>query len=169
MNRLLQEGQVDEAIETAARLTAVANASSTYADGVAGGLVFKIVEADLAKAAEWVLRDHTSPLAKTSAFVVSSKMTSDDPVAAANWIQQLPVGRTRDLALHGMITKLSAVDPEAASQWLSLYSSPDVRQRTVPAIFTVWNSIDSVAAGEWVRNLKDVDEKWKAKFMRQSQ
>jgi len=81
-----------------------------------------------------------------------SSWANRDPVGAANWLQGLPVGASRDAAVGSFVGVLSHSDPATAAVWAQ--SIGDDRQRAfqMENVARAWLDEDQRAASAWVQN-----------------
>lgn len=160
-NRLMAEGKTAEAIVAL---------SPAAEEGMHLGLVaYRIAADDPEAAAHWAA---TMPEGKNRDEVVGEAAGTwavRDPAAATQWIEQLPAGALRNQALAGMIERVFELDAEGASRWAPLITDPDLRITNIERIYFEWAHRDRTSAREWVRNVPNVDERWRAKFLRRQQ
>jgi hypothetical protein len=155
---LLDAGKSKDAIAALSKVTEGGTLIST----VAGKLAYQ----DPIATAQWVVDLPESQARQVSAGVLAGAWTARDPAATAAWVEGLPAGATRDEALSGMIATLLDHDPEGASRWVPLFTDP-TQQDVVRRIYFFWAQQNPAAAQEWVRNLPGVDDRWKARFLKQ--
>ena len=70
----------------------------------------------------------------------------NDPQAAAEWIAELPAGRTRDIATERLVDHSSEADPEYALQWALSTSNREHQTDMLHHVFEQWNEADPQAA-----------------------
>ena len=75
-----------------------------------------------------------------------------DPVAASEWISDLPSGRVRDSATLELLRGLRSEDPEMAMHWASSLTDIGLREREMRRVVRRWLYIDSDVAREKLRS-----------------
>ena len=69
---------------------------------------------------------------------------------AANWLDSLPQGKSRDLAVQSFSVMLARNDPASAISWLDTIQDNNIWQGAAQSLAFQWMQIDPVAAKAWV-------------------
>jgi hypothetical protein len=156
--RLVANGQITEAMTALSQTTEAGMSFENVSS--------KIVEDNPEEAARWAASMPEGKAREIATARVAQTWVVRDPEAAAKWVEKLPSGATRNEALVGMIYGIIEIDPEGASRWAPLITDPKQRTTSIERIYSAWYRRDPAAGLEWVRNLPNVDERWRAKFLR---
>ncbi len=70
---------------------------------------------------------------------------------AGGWVQRLPVGSARDVALGAYARQLAHRDASRAMHWLALIGDETWRQTMVEQVVSEWMYYDRDTARNWVR------------------
>jgi hypothetical protein len=74
-----------------------------------------------------------------------------DFAAAAGWLQELPVGPTRDQAAQTLVSLLASQQPDLAAPWISAFSDEAERNKQIERIARKWLATDPNACGKWLQ------------------
>jgi len=119
-------------------------------DLAASGISLGIAERDLNAAVDIASRIgdtgiRTQALEKVGVYA--------NPAAAAQSMQSLPVGPTRDSATKGISRRMSMTDPQAGMEIASKISDTGVRTQAEAAAAWSWYRKDPAAAIQWLQSL----------------
>jgi len=78
--------------------------------------------------------------------MVAGSWYMHDSAAATQWINNLPVGNTKDSAVLAVVMVTGDSDPATAFSWLRTMSNPGKRGTTTTALITQWAKKDPAAA-----------------------
>jgi len=89
---------------------------------------------------------------------VAANWIQSDPVAAANWVNNLPSGDSRDVAAREESKALTNVDPATAFNWATNIGDLQMRSAQARSVIQVWGRTDPAAAAAAVQasNLTDL-------------
>jgi hypothetical protein len=69
-----------------------------------------------------------------------------DPQAASQWANSLPVGNTRDSAVEALVSAVVENDPKSAVAWADTMTDPTTRGNLILNIVSEWAKTDAVGA-----------------------
>jgi hypothetical protein len=161
VNQLLADGKTNEAIATLPQVTRPGRLVNMVADQLAR----ETPEA----AGQWLSWLPESKARQEAAERVTRSWAESDLSSASEWVQQLSSGETKDTAANTMISVIAQRDPESASHWIGLISAPNQRMDGIARVYGYWSGRDPAAAREWVKTVPDVDERWRARFLRKNE
>ena len=84
---------------------------------------------------------------------IAAEYVGRDVQAAADWIEGLPPGRGRDLAVERLVQNMAGVDPVVALEWAETIEDSQLVFIVLPTIATQWAKGDPAGAEDWVRTL----------------
>jgi hypothetical protein len=104
-------------------------------------------------AAEAYVASHLDTLTdRQLASTLASRIYSQDPQHAKDWVLQLPDAEARRQATYGVVVSMALNDPKGAAAWAATLPS-DVRETTLGSAVSWWASNDMDAAGQWINQL----------------
>ncbi|MEM7143595.1 MAG: hypothetical protein AAF591_00580 [Verrucomicrobiota bacterium] len=77
------------------------------------------------------------------------RWAGDDPVAASQYLSDMPASEHRDAAVSGLVSRHRWEDPVAAIVWADSISSEKQRLETITRAGQAWTRLDPTAAAEW--------------------
>ena len=88
-----------------------------------------------------------------------------DAARAGEWINTLPTGSSRDVAVANYADTVLALDPRAEALWIESVADSQVRSRWVDLFYSRWHEKDEAAAGAWLQQTTALNEQQKAKLL----
>lgn len=107
----------------------------------------------------------SNALASEETMGLVSTLAREDTEATTTWLQSLPSGPGRDRAWFDMAGFL-AYKGDKAAPWVEGIADPGLKQRRAEDVFNKWNLQDPAKARAWISNLPNVNEQWRARFLR---
>jgi len=106
------------------------------------------------KAIEWAstLGESDKTLAMGNVMGVWARR---DPVAAANYVSQLPGGEIQNEAARSVISSWAKQDPQATAAWVLEFPAGDLRDHGINVLVTDWNMSAPEKAQDWVLSLPE--------------
>ena len=92
----------------------------------------------------------------------------NDPAAAIQWMQTLPVGPSKDSAVSGISLGKSYSDPQAGMNMASEIADSDIRTEAQKNVVEEWSWRDPAAATQWI-NRSSLPEDVKAQLLAKAQ
>ncbi len=77
------------------------------------------------------------------------------PEAAANWVVQLPAGKTRDSLAASVGERFAIAQPAEAAQWIEQIKDQSTRDSAIYGLIRGYVAADPAAASEWVSQISD--------------
>ena len=75
-----------------------------------------------------------------------------DPQGAAQWIDTLPDGNSRDAAIPPLVNHVKSVDPTSAFEWAETISDDNTRFNQLQQTVRQWKRTDPEAAQNAINN-----------------
>lgn len=91
----------------------------------------------------------------TTLITLSSRFSSQDPLAARAWLDAMPEGGTRDHLLHQQALQWANENPVFAAGLAAELGAPDQRAAALKAVLGPWHAREPHAAAEWVAHLPE--------------
>jgi hypothetical protein len=101
-------------------------------------------------AALWALRRQDETLYSRGVSEALNVWTSVESDAAGTWIQSLPPGKQRDVAIQAYAQALAEWAPERAAHMALLMSEPLQRWTQIEDCLNRWAELDPVSARRWI-------------------
>ena len=92
----------------------------------------------------------------------------NDPAAAIQWMQSLPVGPSKDSAVSGISLGKSYSDPQAGMNMASEIADSDIRTEAQKNVVEEWSWRDPAAATQWI-NRSSLPEDVKTQLLAKAQ
>jgi hypothetical protein len=89
---------------------------------------------------------------------VASVWVFQDPQAASAWMNTLPPGQQRDMAVVQLIASQVAKDPAATLQWANTIATDTARADQVQQVVMTWAKTDPAAALDALKSANITDE-----------
>ena len=110
---------------------------------------------------------------RTDALKIAVQISADiwyrnDPAAAIQWMQSLPVGPTKDSAARGISSVMSYTDPQAAMNMASGIADSDIRTDALKIAVEEWSWRDPAATTQWI-NRSSLPEDVKTQLLAKAQ
>lgn len=137
--------------EDAARNTVMSLPPSTFRDNLTAQLAGRLADKDGPGTAQWVMNSVPAGEARSRALAETVNRWADkDPVAAGNFLSQLPVTTETDPARERYAFEVLRQDPEGALAWANTISAEEQRTKAVENLVRAWMRRDRAAAERWV-------------------
>ncbi len=120
------------------------------ADLADGSFTSQVKGADTGRWVEWLGRTLPEGKADQGIRNMVDRWTQTDHQAAADWLDTLPEGNTRNSSIQAYAEAVSKYEPEAAVEWAELMPAGKSRDTTLRRIYRNWPDRDnSPAAAEF--------------------
>jgi hypothetical protein len=120
------------------------------------GLIATVAEhwgsSNPARAIEWAktLPETEKTLAMSS---LAGVWAQRDPLAAGNFVAQLPPGETQNEAVKSVISSWAAQSPAETAAWVLQFPAGALQDQGVRQVVSTWNNIDPEGVQNWAVNL----------------
>jgi hypothetical protein len=88
-----------------------------------------------------------------------------EPTQAAAWLQELPAGISRDMAVERFTTLTVGEDPEGAMEWGMTIANPAKRAEVISVLGRTWLIKDRPALLQWMQNNPALDAETRAALL----
>ncbi|MEM8956021.1 MAG: hypothetical protein AAGD22_17835 [Verrucomicrobiota bacterium] len=114
------------------------------------GIANQWAREDSAAAANWLQSLGDEAPGRNGAFYNTfERWAGNDPVAASQFLTDMPTSEERDAAISGLVSRHRWEDPVSAIVWADSISSEKQRLETITRAGQAWTRLDPNAAAEW--------------------
>jgi hypothetical protein len=119
-------------------------------------------QGDVTQALRVFQQSFTTSMSGNTAQTFGRTIASQDPVAAATFVAELPPGRTQAKAAEGVVAIWGDRDPRATASWVARFPEGDTRDFASAAFAGSLAHADPVAASEWVAQIRNTGARTRA-------
>jgi len=80
---------------------------------------------------------------------LSNRWSIKDPVATAEWLNQLPTSEHSDGAINEFVSRIRLQDPKGAAGWAATISDPAIRENALRRVVDSWKESDPAGLESW--------------------
>jgi len=84
---------------------------------------------------------------------VAGKWAERNPMAAGDFVAQLPPGQTQDEAARLVVAAWALQDPKATAAWVLQFPAGDLQEQGIRTVVSAWNDIDPSGIQDWAFHL----------------
>jgi hypothetical protein len=117
---------------------------------------------DLARVADWWLRQTTEADRSTALNEISLRWAEIDLVGASEWLTKRGNGPEMDRAKHSFAIQASQRAPETAANWANAITDQKRRLEALRTVYRLWRGQNANEAQTWLANSRLTPEQQQA-------
>ncbi len=135
--------------------------SEAERDRIADVLIQPLIENSPQQAVQWAMDLPESFASRTNAVLTSVEAWGNRDVDGAGaFVEELPIGESRDLAVLGFVRSLNVINPTAATALTASIERESLRRQAFLAVADGYRGRDADVANAWLASLSMLPDEW---------